>query len=402
MERLPSQLKHHDNAESDKAPRPDHDSCREPNHFAGQGIQNSGHLAAGRDVNIIHNGNVLQLREGEDDRERRERERQDRERQDEHRKTIFDTLKFDQMGARQKNIEQAHFQTCSWILQDQAYREWLRDDISRDVGYFLWIKGKPGAGKSTMMKFLLNQAEKQTQRKQRQSTTISFFFNARGNDMEKGTLGLYRSLLVQLLQLYPHLKSVLDGYPKGTQWNVESVRGLFGDTVRLLFDETKTVKDVDRAPVVCFIDALDECEEQQVRDMIAHLSGLCNFGNRLHVCFASRHYPHITTRKGSSIILEDRQGHQQNIASYIDSTLYINEENCLGRIRSDLQKKASGVFMWVVLVVKILNKECDAGRGLEFQLRQRLAEIPADLHTLFQNILTRDTTNAPNLLLCVQ
>jgi hypothetical protein len=63
-------------------------------------------------------------------------------------------------------------------------------------------------------------------------------------------------------------------------------------------------------------------------------------------------------------------------------------------------RKVFWYFMWVVLVVEILNKEHDRGRM--HALRRRLREIPGDLHELFRDILTRDGRNRDELLLCVQ
>ncbi|KAH7123077.1 hypothetical protein EDB81DRAFT_731796 [Dactylonectria macrodidyma] len=55
---------------------------------------------------------------------------------------------------------------------------------------FLWIRGKLGAGKSTIMSFAYKEATKHNQ-----SIVISFFFNARGGSLERSTTGMYRSLL---------------------------------------------------------------------------------------------------------------------------------------------------------------------------------------------------------------
>jgi hypothetical protein len=56
--------------------------------------------------------------------------------------------------------------------------------------------------------------------------------------------------------------------------------------------------------------------------------------------------------------------------------------------------------MWVILVVEILNKEYDRGRV--HALQQMLHKIPGDLHELFRDILTRDSHNQNELLLCIQ
>ncbi|KAK8052649.1 Ankyrin repeat domain-containing protein 50 [Apiospora saccharicola] len=261
----------------------------------------------------------------------------------EHRRVLLESLRFSQMDVRQISVKKAYAKTCRWFLQDPEYLQWSENDGMHDPGRFLWIKGKPGAGKSIMMKFLLDQAH----RTKKEHAIISFFFNARGSDLEKSTPGLYRSLLVQLLESYPDLQQILDRVRSGHQWTIESLQRLLEESI----------ESINRAPLMCFIDALDECQSEQVRDMIKYFSGLCEAGNRIHICFASRHYPHITITNGRSIILEEKEQHRQDIASYIDSALRIGEGKIVEDIKSGLQEKALGVFMWVVLVVDILNKE---------------------------------------------
>jgi hypothetical protein len=90
----------------------------------------------------------------------------------------------------------------------------------------------------------------------------------------------------------------------------------------------------------------------------------------------------------------------QDISNYLESELRIGQDKVAQEIRREVQEKASGVFMWVVLVVDILNKEHDRGRT--FALRQRLQDIPADLQSLFRDILTRDTHGRDELVLCIQ
>jgi type IV secretory pathway VirB4 component len=49
------------------------------------------------------------------------------------------------------------------------------------------MKGKPGTGKSTIMKFALANAQKTI----KDRIIISFFFNTQGEDLEKSTVRLY-------------------------------------------------------------------------------------------------------------------------------------------------------------------------------------------------------------------
>ncbi|KAF2685037.1 hypothetical protein K458DRAFT_430639 [Lentithecium fluviatile CBS 122367] len=313
------------------------------------------------------------------------------------RRILLDSLRFDQIDARQTSIKNAHTKTCKWLLKRPEYIGWLATTKLGEHHGLLWIKGKPGAGKSTLMKFSLANARKTM----KDRTVISFFFNARGADMEKSTIGTYRSLLLQLLERLPALQCVFDSLGLSSlsirpdhQWGIEPLKSLL----------EQAMQNLGQSSVVCFIDALDECEEEQVRDMIQFFERvgelLVSARIRFQVCFSSRHYPHITIRKGLSLVLEGQEGHSQDITNYLESELKIGKSKIAQQIRSEVQEKASGVFMWVVLVVGILNKEHDRGRI--HALRRRLQEIPGDLHTLFRNMLMRDSHNRDELALCIQ
>jgi ankyrin repeat protein len=69
-------------------------------------------------------------------------------------------------------------------------------------------------------------------------------------------------------------------------------------------------------------------------------------------------------------------------------------------IRSEILKRASGVFLWVVLVVWILNTELDHGQ--RHRLREKLKNIPGKLDSLFTDLLSRDNENIAETTLCLQ
>ncbi|KAH7156057.1 hypothetical protein EDB81DRAFT_716016 [Dactylonectria macrodidyma] len=315
----------------------------------------------------------------------------------EQKQQLRDSLKFAQIDARYMTIKSAHARTCKWLKKMDEYRHWLDPNQLHKHHGFLWIKGKPGTGKSTLMKFAMAQAR----RTMKDKIILSFFFNARGEKLEKSTVGMYRSLLLQLLDGIPTLEAIFDSlhltsWPQDglMEWSVELLKDLFEQGVQLL----------GKSEVVCFIDALDECNENQVRDMVSffqHIGELATaFNIRFQVCFSSRHYPYITIDHGLELVLEGQVGHDQDIANYVNCELKIGHSKAADEIRAELQAKASGIFMWIVLVVDILNKEHDRGRI--HALRKRLREIPAGLHELFRDILTRDTRDREELILCIQ
>ncbi|KAH0162964.1 purine and uridine phosphorylase, partial [Aureobasidium melanogenum] len=315
------------------------------------------------------------------------------------RKIRLDALAFEQLDARHDTIKNAHAATCEWLLSKSEYLDWHSEDKVPEHHGFLWIKGKPGAGKSTIMKFAYTNAKKNIGG----SVVISYFFNARGESLEKSTIGMYRSLLFQLLSNVPRLQEVLDTNEatdlqtvSPDLWTTETLQLLFGRAIEKLEDQR----------LICFVDALDECEnnEDQVREMVGFFEALGECAtmenSQFFVCFSSRHYPHITIDKCVELILEAQQGHSEDITKYINSRLKVGRSKRAEQIKSEMHANAQGVFLWVVLVVPMLQKAYDHGKVHE--LGECLKGIPKGLHELFEDILRRDAENMENLKSCLK
>lgn len=310
------------------------------------------------------------------------------------RQKLIESLRYQAIDARHATIKTAHTRTCRWLLKKSEYQEWLDVNKTPDHHGFLWIRGKPGSGKSTLTKFAVENA-----RKAASETVISFFFNARGEDLEKSSLGMYQSLLFQILKAIPDLQMVLDlsrpvAQEESLRWEKDDLQSLF----------EAAIKGLGQRRLTCFIDALDECEEGQIRDLVTFLERLGQLAIssqiHFHVFLSSRHYPYISIRNGIQMTLEGQEGHDQDIAKYLGSELKAGRGEQVEAIRDEILKRSSGIFLWVVLVVQILNKEYDHGRV--HALKKRLREIPDGLDRLFEDILTRDQENMEELVLCLQ
>ncbi|KAJ5988287.1 hypothetical protein N7481_003497 [Penicillium waksmanii] len=281
-----------------------------------------------------------------------------------HRKLLLDSFRFEQINARKITVETAHAKTCQWFLSHPGYKAWLDPENLTDRG-FLWISGKPGAGKSTIMKFVYSKMKKQAR--------------------------MYRSLLLQLLEGFPDLQTLLDD-PELVPAQDQSACPSLNILKDLLH---KAVSLLGQRSFTCFIDALDECDEQQLLDMIQFFEDLSEHSTakRLRICFSSRHYPYIMIRHGTRLTLEHQQGHTEDLQAYIVDKLRTEDPDIVHKL---LQKSAS-VFMWVVLVVEILNRELARGA---MSLDRKLEELPSGLSNLFKKILKRDDENMEGLLLC--
>ncbi|KAJ4186649.1 hypothetical protein NW759_016930 [Fusarium solani] len=311
------------------------------------------------------------------------------------REQLLESLRFEQINSRKTDIKAAHFKTCHWFLKHPDFLSWLDFEKQAHHHGFLWLRGKPGAGKSIIMKFIYTKMKRKDRRLQ--VLTSCFFFNARGDYLEKSVYGMYRSLLLQLLEGFPDLQQVLND-PDLVPRNqtdcpcVNVLKDLFRNAVLSLEGRSFT----------CFVDALDECDEQQVKDMVEFFEELAEHCTecdvRLRICFSSRHYPYIDVRSGIRLTLEDQRGHADDLENYIVNRLQIRDPALVEELKPVMIEKAAGVFLWVALVVDILNKENCRGR---LALRKRLAEAPSGLSELFKDLLRRDNENMQELLLSI-
>lgn len=223
---------------------------------------------------------------------------------DSEKKELFSKLYFPQLDDRLMNLRTARKRTCEWLLRRKDYQEWMDTDsnhLDAENGFY-WIRGNPGTGKSIAMKFLFQKMQSKL-KWTRDELVLSFFFNARGSDLEKSTLGLYRSLLFGLLSSDPSLLVVFDHCSRGQclsvlsgQWGKKHERllqELYENAVDLLAERNKRL--------YCYVDALDECPEPQIQDMVTYFEDIMTRGTsrNIRVCFSSRHYPRINIRTKS-------------------------------------------------------------------------------------------------------
>jgi hypothetical protein len=287
---------------------------------------------------------------------------------------IREALKFDGMDMRRATIKLPHGSSCQWFFDSPEYQKWRDNTFLEKHHGFLWIRGKPGAGKSTLMRLAVKHAD----RRFPDDLRISFFFNAKGPLLERSIEGMYRSLLHQLLVQCPTLESHFHqvGLIHPT-WPLELLEEQFRDCILGLGTRTLT----------CHVDALDECEESDVRGLVESFEDLGSMavsaGVQMHVCFASRHYPRISISRCVHLVLDKLEGHQQDIETYVRNNLKISEPALRDQFAGEIRARARDIFLWVVLVVRLLNKESDQGNS--HNLRAQLDAIPSGLHDLFEN-----------------
>jgi ankyrin repeat protein len=295
---------------------------------------------------------------------------------EDHRARVLKDLRFDGLETRRETVKVAIANTCEWILDHPACAKWLELEHK-----FFWIKGKPGAGKSVLIRYLDQHI---TQRLWKSHAIgLYFYFNARGGQLEKSFLGLYRSMLVQLVDLAPALACELDALKM--HFDLQQLQRVLASAILGLGRQ-----------IWLFIDALDECREGDVRELIDFLDGLRKA--KLYVCFSSRHYPTVKVPTHLQLVLEEVDEHNEDMSTYVEKLDLEGEE--LAQMQRDIVAKANGIFLWVVLVVAILQKDVERARF--HAMKSRLREIPEGLPELFKSIILRDAEHKEEFLLCLR
>ena len=301
---------------------------------------------------------------------------------------LVEHLRFDGMDARERNVTRAISGTCQWLFGNEHFAKWLDADALSEHHGFLWLQGKPGSGKSTMMKSLAQWCKRSGVAYQ---LVLSYFFNARASGvMEKSRLGLYRSIVHQLLKTDLDLRDtfvsmfaskVRNG--KVEDWTPEELQDFIVEAVTACEMPSTTI----------LIDALDEGDPEDIRSMVSFLQDLghhaTDTGNRILICFSSRHYPFLDTGRGVTVSMEEQRGQRQDIETYVERKLFKRASFVKSSLKLKLCTKANGVFLWVVLVVRILNELDDKGYDLP-SIEQRLSSLPPKLDAFFKEILVQD------------
>jgi len=149
-------------------------------------------------------------------------------------------------------------ETCRWVLDHQRFHAWR----SSRQNSLLWISADPGCGKSVLFKSLVDDGLCGGDL----STVCYFFF--KDNDEQDNLATALCALLHQLFSLQPHLlRHAMPAWEK----NGNELREETQEMWRIL---RASAMDRDAGPIICVLDALDECKDTDRRQLIQLLCDL--------------------------------------------------------------------------------------------------------------------------------
>ncbi|KAJ5773049.1 hypothetical protein N7457_007945 [Penicillium paradoxum] len=299
---------------------------------------------------------------------------------------------------RRENVEPCHSNTCQWILELEKYQSWS----SKPRG-LLWIKGKPGAGKSTLMAFLHDKLK--SSQNDDQGIQLDFFFSARGTDMQRTPLGMLRSLLNQIFDrdvtVRPQVREAYEqrsrqfGYGEGKwEWPQVVLEELLAVAI---------LASASRQRVTVFVDALDETGAESAQKLAGYFHRLIDRAEKknaaIRICISCRHYPIVGSAQTMEIHVE--QHNHNDIATYITDILAETEledspsEDIGPVLLEKLIQQANGVFQWACLIMPLARQRILEGESLD-DIRFWLREVPAGLEEVYMYILN-DVIEVQNL-----
>jgi ankyrin repeat protein len=221
---------------------------------------------------------------------------------------------------------------------------------------------------------------------------VSFFFDGRGADIHKSPLGMFRSLLNQILPHFPNklieLTSTFHSrcQTKGKvgekwNWNVGELEEFLASTLC----EVSSVK-----PILVYLDALDEAGEGIAVRLVGFfkrvVSNLAHTKASLRVCLSCRHYPIISLNHGLEICVENEN--QMAVQTHVKQEL-ANQglaSDTARILEHEIVGGAQGVFQWVVLVIPKVLSLHRKGKGLG-TIRSHIQATPRELYDLYQSLL---------------
>lgn len=311
---------------------------------------------------------------------------------------VLESLTFESRPVRHTQIAAHHEKTFTWALktnQDPTLGTSIGDWLRQGDGIF-WVSGKPGSGKSTLMKYIADSSI--TSRfitewaRSSRAAIVSHYFWIAGTSMQKSQRGLLQTLLYNIFRQCPDMIEQTcterwNSSQPADSWSLAELR----ETL-----QTFVVSDHAGLKLCFFIDGLDEYsgDHEDRTQLCRTLKGLAKPGN-VKLCVSSRPWNIFEEEFGLTcpkLYVQDLT--RDDIQNYASSRLEehtrwaaVSANHSQGQwLVSEIAAKSSGVFLWVVLVTKLL-REGLTNRDAFVDLRRRLESFPSELEPFFKSML---------------
>ncbi|ESA43457.1 uncharacterized protein NCU08537 [Neurospora crassa OR74A] len=319
---------------------------------------------------------------------------------------ILQSLAFPDLNSRRDHVSESHEKTLGWIFSSKKHGKW--DSFVEWLGSserIYWIEGKPGSGKSTLMKLLVR--DERTRQGLRSWSghpiILSHFLWISGTKDQRSLHKLLCSLVYQLLkeeqglvdQLIPHC-SFLDNrsrQSRADEWSTAELRQVLSKALHIL-----------NKRVCVFLDGLDEIDSDDRVEFHRVLKDLLQAEPEIKLCVASRpevQLEVILKRVLPKLRLEDlnRDDISATVRDFLeDFSLFdtgvqtSDKEAIREKIINLVIDRSEGVFLWVHLVLRRIHNGRETIGTLDEVLR-RIEKLPQGVENLYKETWKRHGDN---------
>ncbi|KAL1904135.1 hypothetical protein Sste5344_010159 [Sporothrix stenoceras] len=283
--------------------------------------------------------------------------------------------------------------TGLWLYDLPEFRAWHQRS-SGGRNRILWIKGRPGSGKSVLLKSLRGRVERQwgplnsnfVWSLAEGDTINSVFFPGKHRTHQQyatSPAGVYRSLLAQLYFQDPRLRKALASVCQRSASTSSTPAGIsFDDAQVVTFFVDDYVDQKIETPTrrtFIFVDTTDDCGISYLQDLLYYLSQLAA-NSDYSICVATTAHSEIILDNAIEVVM-----HQQNvddILRYVSLNLMAEWEDRNSTVVR-IGRKAAGCFLWAEIVVSILNAAIEEG-ATEDLIEEAVSEMPGDIDGLYE------------------
>ncbi|KAM0722850.1 hypothetical protein Q7P37_001048 [Cladosporium fusiforme] len=272
-------------------------------------------------------------------------------------------------------------------------RKWLKAEDKR----ILWVSGKPGSGKSTLMKFLRDQEETEDLLYEwangNRLVIADHFFWLPGTMLQNSVEGLLRTLLCSVLGYFTVDLASAKSICTRRRWNLQGCHRPW--SLRELKQTMLNIGTVPDIRAFFLIDGLDECCPQHLHHELMDTILECLQLPCSKICISSRPWEDFESRLDGQLTLRidsltrlDMLNHAKQVLGRAASGQRLSDSarKEMNEVIRTLVHRASGVFLWVELVLRAMQVEIKKCRGVQ-RLQTILDDHPLGLDEYFAKFI---------------
>ncbi|KAM7182674.1 hypothetical protein V8F20_012853 [Naviculisporaceae sp. PSN 640] len=289
--------------------------------------------------------------------------------------------------------------TCLWFKNHKHFKTWLHSSGPS----LLWVSADPGCGKSVLAKHLIDSSVLKKPDDDR--TTLSYFFFKDTFDQQD----VVHALCCILFQIYDQRPDLItERLLQRFEVNKRLLRPSF-DTIWPIFKDL--VYNKDAGQVVCVLDGVDECHEQQLPQFIDRLREIYDSGTssaKLKVMLLSRPYERIRANLIGHIpvihLSGESEAEMEQISDEIDHVIKARVKEFVQRKKflpdSPEARQAESLvlerilavpnrtYLWAHLTLEMLNDTAFAeGDDLVVKITKVTSKLPQTVDDAYERIL---------------